>query len=70
MPHIFKSIINICVWFLFLKGCVAVVLTLYTVAKILVDGDKLSNRWEAACAVGAFDFILACVAAWIRQKVG
>lgn len=69
MPPIFKTIITISVWMLFLKGLLAVILTLYIVIVALVDGDKIPVVAVGGCAVGSFAFILACVAAWIRQKV-
>jgi predicted acylesterase/phospholipase RssA len=69
MPNVFKTIINISVWILFLKGLLAVALTLYTVIKALADDGNIPMTAVAGCAAGAFAFILACVAAWIRQKV-
>jgi hypothetical protein len=70
MPHIFKTIINISVWMLFLKAVLATLVTLYFLIMVFVDGEKLSMVVVASCAVGCFAYILACVAAWIRQKVG
>jgi len=69
MPNVFKTIINISVWMLFLKGLLAVVLTLYTVIVALTDGETIPIVAVGGCAVGSFAFILACVAAWIRRKV-
>lgn len=70
MPNVFKTLINVSVWFLFLKGIVAVALTLYIIIKAFVDGDPLPMFPAAAgCAVGSFAFTMTCVAVWIRQKV-
>jgi hypothetical protein len=69
MPHIFKTIINIAVWMLFLKAVLATLVTLYFLIMTFVDGEKLSMVVVASCAVGCFAYILACIAVWIRQKV-
>jgi len=69
MSRSFKAIISISVWILFLKGLLAVALTIYAVVKALADGDSIPMTAVGGCAVGSFAFILACVAAWIRQKV-
>jgi len=64
-----KSIITASIWILFLKGFVAVGITIYTGIKELIDIGKVSMIPIAGCAVGSFAFILACLAVWIRQKV-
>jgi hypothetical protein len=70
MPNIFKTIINISVWMLFLKAVLATLVTLYFLIKTLVDGTFLPMVVVASCAVGCFAYILACIAVRIRQKVG
>ncbi len=69
MPPVFKTIINVSVWMLFLKGLLAVVLTIYTVIVSLLEDGRIPIVAVTGCAVGSFAFILACLAAWIRQKV-
>jgi hypothetical protein len=69
MPSNFKSLINVSVWFLFLKGLMAVVLTIYTVIVALLRSEAIPMTAVASCAVGSFAFILSCLAVWIRQKV-
>ena len=69
MPSNFKTIMNISVWILFIKGLLAVLLTMYTVIGALIHGETVPMVAVAGCAVGAFDFILTCIADWIRQKV-
>ncbi len=69
MPGIFKTIINISVWMLFLKAVLATLVTLYFLIKVFVDGTDLPMVVVVSCAVGCFAYILACLAAWIRQKV-
>jgi hypothetical protein len=68
MPHIFKTIINISVWMLFLKAVLATGVTLYFLIKVFVDGEDLPMVVVASCAVGCFAYILACVAVWIKKK--
>ncbi len=69
MPNIFKTIINISVWMLFLKAVLATLVTLYFLIKTFVDGEFLPMVVVASCAVGCFAYILACVAVWIRKKI-
>jgi hypothetical protein len=69
MPGTFRTIINISVWMLFLKAVIATLVTLYFLIKVFVDGTDLPMVVMVSCAVGCFAYILACVAAWIRQKV-
>ena len=69
MPRIFKTIIDMSVWMLFLKGCLAVVITLYTAFGALMNAETVPMVAWVGCLAGAFAFIGACVAAWIRQKV-
>jgi hypothetical protein len=70
MPKVFKTIINISVWMLFLKAVLATLVTLYFLIKVFIDGTDLPMVVVASCAVGCFAYILACIAVWIRQKVG
>ena len=70
MPSVFKAIISIAVWVLFVKGCMAVLAStlLVLMAQPMVTGDvPLADVGMGG--VGIVALILACVAAWIRQKV-
>src|SRR5512136_1045398 len=69
MPPIFKGLITIIVWILFLKGLLSVIWTLYTGFTALFSGKMIPMEAWAGCAAGAFAFILACIAAWIRKKL-
>ena len=69
MPKSFKTIIDLSVWILFIKGLLAVLLTVYTVLLALLRGETMPIVAVAGCATGSFAFILTCIAAWIRQKV-
>jgi len=69
MPPIFKALITISVWVLFIKGWFVAIITVIIVGSAMLAGETLPMVGAAACAVGSFAFILVCVAAWIRQKV-
>jgi len=69
MPNIFKALISISVWVLFLKGCAGVIITCIIVGSAMSAGETPPIEGAFSCAVASFAFILACVAAWIRQKV-
>ena len=68
MPPIFKALITISVWLLFIKGCVGIILA--TIINMsAMSGESPPMAGAVVCAVSSFAFILACVAAWIRKKV-
>ena len=69
MPPVFKTIINISVWILFIKGLLIALVTIYTVSRAFMAGETLPMVGVAACGAGSFAFILTCLAAWLRQKV-
>ena len=69
MPPVFKTIINISVWLLFIKVLIVLV-TVYTVGRAFMAGEATPMAGVAACAAGTFAFGMTCVAAWIRHKVG
>ena len=70
MPQVFKSLVNISVWMLFLKGLLAVAITLYAAFRGLIADGSVPEMAVAGCAAGSFAFFLACAAAWIRHKMG
>ncbi len=70
MPPIFKAVITISVWVLFIKGLLAALITVYTIGRAIMAGETLPMVGVAACGVGSVALILTCVAAWLRQKVG
>jgi len=69
MPPVFKTIVSVSVWILFLKGLLIALVTIYTVGRAYLAGETTPMVGVAACAAGTFAFIMTCVAAWIRQKV-
>ena len=70
MPPIFKALITIAVWILFVKGCLAILLStvLVAMARPMVTGE--SPLVDVAMGgVGVAALILACVGAKLRQMV-
>ena len=65
MPPIFKAVVTIAVWVLFIKG-------FFNVVASLVAG--FTNRMpmsdvEAVGGIGIAAIALACVCAWLRKKL-
>jgi hypothetical protein len=69
MPAIFKRIINISVWVLFIKGLLDGVVGAYAACRSVITGRGNPMVGLAATAVRAAALILACVAAWLRKKL-
>ena len=69
MPPIFKAIITISVWVLFIKGLLSVVVGTIMVAIASMGGAASLLAGVALCSEGIAALILAAVAARIRQKV-
>ncbi len=65
MPSIFKALVSIIVWILFIKGCVSILAG--TVAAFAGTQPMLTA--VAICSEGIIALILAAVAAKIRQKM-
>jgi hypothetical protein len=69
MSSVFKTIINISIWMLFLKAVLATLVTLCFLTRAFINGGELPMVVVASCAVGCFAYILACIAIWIKKKV-
>lgn len=65
MPQIFKALITLTVWFLFVKGCISIAAGMYAVAA----AGQATLVSVAECGVGVAALILAAVAAWLRKKL-
>jgi hypothetical protein len=64
MPQIFKVLVSIAVWILFVYGCLGVI------GGLVVCGMRVHG--VAALVhplVGIASLILSCVAAWLRKKL-
>jgi hypothetical protein len=64
MPPIFKALVTISVWVLFIVGWLATLMTGITIASTMPSPPMVAVAHGAA---GGMFFILACVAAKIRQ---
>jgi hypothetical protein len=69
MPPIFKALITISVWVLFIVGWIATITTGITIAIAGSAGEIMPMAAVVNGIGGCVAFILACVGAWIRQKV-
>jgi len=67
MPHIFKAIVSISVWLLFIKGLLLIPVTFYTFIRAFLGGEPTPLAGVASCAAGTLALLSACVAAWIRK---
>ncbi len=68
MPPIFKALVTISVWLLFLTGCMGVIITGIVMLSAMTAGKTLMEGL-VSCAATSFAFILACVGAWLRKKL-
>ena len=69
MPSSLKAVITISAWVLFIKGWLSILAGTWTVSTVSMAGKPPPLSGIAECAVGSAALILACVAAWLRQKV-
>ena len=69
MPPVFKAIITISVWVLFIKGLLSILVGTIMGAMASMGGAQVPLGSVALCSEGIVALILAAVAAWIRQKV-
>jgi hypothetical protein len=69
MAPVFKSVINVSIWFLFLKGILAALVTIFTISRAYLNGEVTPMAGVVSCAVGTFAFIMACIAIWIKNKI-
>jgi len=69
MPPIFKALITIVVWVLFIKGWLGVLAGTVTLSMASMAGAPPPLAGVAECGVGIAALILAAVAAKLRQMV-
>ena len=62
MPPIFRKIITVSVWLLFIKGLLIACVTLYTMSRAYLAGEPTPMTGVAGCAAGTFAFchVLCC----------
>lgn len=69
MPPIFKTIISVSVWLLFIKGLLLIPVTVYTFGRAYFNGEPTPLVGVVTCAAGTFALVSASLAAWIRKIV-
>jgi len=69
MPPIFKAVITISVWVLFITACLGTIVTGVMIASAMLAGETVPMEATAHAFVSSVTFILACVGAWLRKKV-
>jgi hypothetical protein len=67
MPPIFKALVTISVWVLFIVGCFATITT--GIAMAMGTPDEMSMAAVFNGIGGIVAFILVGVAAWLRKKL-
>ena len=70
MPRTYRVIVDVAIWLLFIKGVALVPVTVYTFAAAYLAGEPTPAVGVASCAAGTFAFAMACVAVWIRARLG
>ena len=70
MPRAYRVIVDVAIWLLFIKGVALVPVTVYTFAAAYLAGEPTPAVGVASCAAGTFAFGMACVAVWIRARLG
>jgi len=69
MPPIFKALVSISVWVLFIIGFIATI----TTGIVMASTSEMPQTMPMAVVVngigGCVSFFLACVAAWLRKKL-
>jgi hypothetical protein len=69
MKPIFKTLLNLSIWILFVKGLLLIPVTFYTFGLAFLCGELSPIVGIASCAAGTFAFAMACVAIWIRDHM-
>ncbi len=69
MNQTYKTMLNLAIWILFIKGLLTIPVTFYTMGQALLGGKISPIIGIASCAAGTFSFAMACVAIFIRNKI-
>ena len=69
MNPIFKTLLNLSIWILFIKGLLLIPVTFYTFGQAFLYGKMSPMVGIASCAAGTFAFAMACIAVWIRDHL-
>ena len=69
MKPIFKTLLNLSIWILFVKGLLLIPVTFYTFGLAFLYGELSPILGIASCAASTFAFSMACLAIWIRDHM-
>lgn len=69
MKPIFKTLINLSIWILFVKGILLIPFTFYTIGQAFLYGGISPIVGIASCAAGTIAFAMACFAIWIKDHL-
>lgn len=69
MPPVFKTLISLCVWLLFVKGLLLIPVTIYTFGQSFLRNEPTPIVGVVSCAAGTLALVSSCVAAWVRRVV-
>ena len=69
MPPIFKALVSISVWVLFIIGWIATITTGIAMGSAMSADETMPMEAVANGSAGGVFFIFACVAAWLRKKL-
>lgn len=69
MKPIYKTLINLSIWILFVKGLLLIPVTFYTFGQAFLYERMSLIVGFVSCTAGTFAFAMACVAIWIRDHL-
>lgn len=64
-----RTVVDMSIWLLFVKGLCLVPVTIYTFARAYRAGEATPAVGVASCAAGTFAFGMTCLAVWIRTRL-
>jgi hypothetical protein len=70
MRPVYRTVVDISIWLLFIKGLLIVAATIYTFAQAYLAGEPTPLVGVAACAAGTLALGMTCAAVWIRKTLG
>jgi hypothetical protein len=67
MSPVFRTLVDVSIWLLFVKALLMMAVTLYTFGAAYLGGEGTPAVGVACCAAGTFAFGMTCVAIWVRK---
>ena len=65
----YKTLLDLIIWILFIKGLLTIPVTFYTIGQALLGGELSPIIGVASCAAGTFAFVSAGLVIYIRNKI-